>query len=190
MTSRRWFYVLFFKFENDEDKRCQFFAQKLCNVLHESNCFSLATTESFSSHIFRSTYAVNSYQKNNIEKIQSDLRHKLAYTTFFSYVHPERRNLNLNEEQRKDIKGIEALKMRINEGKIINNKPYNNAADEEENSLNLEEEEEGEDYIEDDIEQNGNIFYFTGHFYDDIDITDYKNKTKKQWILSRKLKKK
>ena len=181
------FMFYYFKFENDEEKRCQFFAQKLRNVLHESNCFSLATTESLSSHIFRATYAVNSYQNNNIEKIQSDLGHKLSYTTLNSYVHPERRNLNLNEEQRKEIKGIEALKMRINEGKIINNKPYNNAADEEENSLNLE--EEGEDYIDDDIDQSENIFYFTGHFYDDIDIIDYKNKTKNNGYFQENYKK-
>ena len=166
------FMFYYFKFKDNEDKRCQFFAQKLRKILHESKCFSLATTESLSSHIFRATYAVNSYQKNKIEKIQSDLGHKFSYTTLNSYVNPERRNLNLNEEERNEIKGIEALKLRINKGKIINNKSYDNPDDGEEYSLNLE--EEGDDYIDDDIEANDNFFYFTGHFYDDIDIIDFK----------------
>lgn len=171
------FMFYYFKFENDEDKRCRFFAQKLRNILHQSNCFSLATTESLSSHIFRATYAVNSYENNKIEKIQSDLGHKFSYTTLNSYINPERRNLNMNEEERNKINGMEALKIRINKGKIINYKSYNNSDDEEENSLNID--EEGDDYIDDDIEQNDNFFYFTGHFYDDVDIIDYKNKKKK-----------
>ena len=170
------FMFYYFKFKDNEDKRCQFFAQKLRKILHESKCFSLATTESLSSHIFRATYAVNSYQKNKIEKIQSDLGHKFSYTTLNLYVNPERRKLNLNEEERNEIKGIEALKLRINKGKIINNKSYDNPDDGEEYSLNLE--EEGDDYIDDDIEANDNFFYFTGHFYDDIDIIDFKNRMK------------
>ena len=51
----------FFKFEEDEDKIALFFAQKFRNLLHESNVFSLSTTESLSSHIFLATHAKNIY---------------------------------------------------------------------------------------------------------------------------------
>lgn len=167
----------YFKFDNDEDKRCQFFAQKIRNILHESNCFSLSTTESLSSHIFRATYAVNSYQNNKVEKIQSNLGHQMAYTTLNSYIQPERRNLNLNEEERNNIKGIKALKNRIFERNLINDKSNEDTGKYcEEQSIDFD--EEGEDYIDDDLEQNDNIFYFTGHFYDDVDIIEYINSRK------------
>jgi len=59
------YFFYFYKFKNDENQRSQFFIIKMRKILHESNCFSISTAESLSSHIFRTTYAVNSYK--NIE---------------------------------------------------------------------------------------------------------------------------
>jgi len=162
----------FFKFANDDNKRSQFFVQKMRNLLHESNCFSITTVESLSSHIFRATYAVNSYNNNKIEMIQSDLGHKYSYTTLNSYINPERRELNLYEEKMKKISGINALKNRISDENKISKKSNIKIIKDEDNSFNID--EEGEDYIDDDIETHDNFFYFTGHFYDDKDIIEYK----------------
>ena len=60
----------YFKFEDDEDKRCVFFfPQNLRNFLHESKSFNFSIIESLSSHIFRATHAINTY-KEKILKMQ------------------------------------------------------------------------------------------------------------------------
>ena len=94
------YFFYYYKFINDDNRRCQFFISKMRNLLHESNCFSIAITESLSSHIFRATYAVNKFKNNSIENIQKELGHKFFYTTINSFINPERRLLNLNEEKK------------------------------------------------------------------------------------------
>ena len=89
----------FFKFKNDEDKRSQFFIQKIRNLLHESNCFSVSTKESLSSHIFRAAYSINSYKNIEIEKIRAQLGHKYIHTTLNSCVNLERRKIILKIQQ-------------------------------------------------------------------------------------------
>lgn len=46
--------------------------------------------------------------------------------------------------------------------------------------LNLD--EEGDDYFDDDFELNKDAFYFSGHFYNDVDIVEYKNQQKMKEI--------
>ena len=104
--------------------------------------------------------------------IQSDLGHKYAYTTLNSYINPERREFNLYEEKMKRTSGINALKNRITNENKINKKSNFKDIKDQDNSFNID--EEGEDFIDDDIETHDNFFYSTGHFYDDKDIIEYK----------------
>ena len=142
-------------------------------VLRESNSFSISKAESLSSHI---TYTVNEYSGINIEEIQKNLGHRYTSTTLNSYINPERRNLKLFEEKNtKKNDGIETLKRRINkdnfESKIL-------GLEESEGDDSLDFNDEGDDYIDDDFELNNKIFYLTGHFYDDFDVIEFKNKQK------------
>lgn len=80
-------------------------------ILYESKSFSVSSTESLSSHIFRATYAVNTYKGKEIEKVKKELGHKYAFTTINSYIKPEKRGLNLLEEKIKhNKKGIQIIK--------------------------------------------------------------------------------
>lgn len=141
--------------------------------MRESNSFSISKAESLSSHI---TYTVNEYNGINIEEIQKNLGHRYTSTTLNSYINPERRNLKLFEEKNtKKNDGIETLKRRINkdnfESKIL-------GLEESEGDDSLDFNDEGDDYIDDDFELNNKIFYLTGHFYDDFDVIEFKNKQK------------
>jgi hypothetical protein len=63
-----------------------------------------------------------------------------------------------------------------------------NYLSESEDSLNLE--DEGEDYFDDDFDIDNKIFYWTGHFYDDIDFIEYKikeNNDKNKIIINNEL---
>lgn len=60
------YFFYYYKFVNHDCKRCQFFISEMRKLYHQSNCFSIATTESLSSHIFRATYSVNKFKNNPI----------------------------------------------------------------------------------------------------------------------------
>jgi integrase len=170
------YFFYFYKFKDNENQRCQFFIAKMRKILHQSNCFSISTAESLSSHIFRTTYAVNSYKNIEIEKIKTELGHKFINTTINSYINPERRALNLLEEKHSKNKiGIESLKRRINDKESVENNNFNKIT-EEGDFYNSE--EEGSDFIDDDFETKEPIFCFSGHFYEDRDFIEYKNKIK------------
>ena len=169
------YFFYFYKFKNDENQRNQFFIVKMRKILHESNCFSVSTAESLSSHIFRATYAVNSYKNIEIEKVKKELGHKFINTTINSYINPERRALNLLEEkQSKNQKGIGTLKRRISSKESVGNNNFDKVTEEED--LYNSEEDEGSDFIDDDFETREPIFCFSGHFYEDRDYMEYKNK--------------
>jgi integrase len=178
----------FFKFKNNENQRSNFFITKIRNLLYESGAFSISTVESLSSHIFRATYAVKNYKKQEINNIKEKLGHKFISTTINNYINPERRGLHFLEEEQSSKKlGINALKKRILE--IYKNKDISdNYLSESEDSLNLE--DEGEDYFDDDFDIDNKIFYWTGHFYDDIDFIEYKikeNNDKNKIIINNEL---
>ena len=171
------YFFYYFKFPNDENQRTQFFIQKIRNILHESKSFSFSSLESLSSHIFRATYAVKSFQRNQIESIQAELGHKFAHTTINSYIKPERRELYLYEESNEKADyGIKALQKRIKKDHQSSKNNIKIVEFNDKDSLNLD--EEGENYIDDDLNMNDSIFYFTGNFYEDCDIINYKNKIK------------
>ena len=145
-------------------------------ILHDSNCFSISSTESLSSHIFRASYAVNSYENMKLNNIKKDLGHKYLHTTINSYINPEKRGLNLMDEENNGKKfGISALKERISKENYEkeNSNLYNDIS-EHFNEI----EEEGDDFVDDDFDLDDEYFYFTGHFYDDKDFLDYQIKTK------------
>lgn len=167
----------YFKFPFNENKRIQFLVQKMRNTLHDSQCFSLSSMESLSSHIFRATYAVNYYEKLKLDKIKNELGHKYLHTTINSYINPEKRGLNLiSEENNMSNIGINALKNRIKKSNYSKCDSTINI-DIEDDSLSSD--EEGEDFIDDDFILNEEIFFFTGHFYDDKDICEFRKKEKK-----------
>ena len=89
----------FFKFENNEDKRSSFFSQKFRNLLYESKAFSISSTESLYSHIFRAIHAVNIFKGEQLENARKELGHRFISTTINNYIRPEERQLNLLEEQ-------------------------------------------------------------------------------------------
>ena len=147
------------------------------NTLHDSQCFSVSSIESLSSHIFRATYAVNYYKKLKLDKIKNELGHKYLNTTINSYINPERRGLNLISKE-KDLSncGINALKKRIEKNDYSKFESKINI-DIEDDSSSFD--EEGEDFIDDDFISNEEFFFFTGHFYDDKDICEFRKKDKK-----------
>ena len=157
------YFFYFYKFKNDENQRSQFFIVKMRKILHESKCFSISTTESLSSHIFRATYAVNSYKNIEIEKIKTELGHKFINTTINSYINPERRALNLLEEKHKQNQiGIKSLKRRINDdSQSVENNEFDKIT--EKNDLSISE-DEGDDCIDDDFETRKPIFCFSFPF--------------------------
>ena len=109
-----------------------------------------------------------------LNEIKEKMGHKFISTTINSYINPERRGLNFLEEEKKfNNSGINALKKRIafNEKNIEESYSDLNQSDD---SFNLD--DEGEDYFDDDFGIDNNIFYWTGHFYDDADFLEYKNK--------------
>ena len=75
--------------------------------------------------------------------------HKYISTNINSYINPERKGLNFNEEENNfKASGIEALKKIESDNKKI--KESYSELDEREDSFNLE--DEGEDYIDDDFD--------------------------------------
>ena len=110
----------FFKFKVNENKRAQFFLTKLRNLLSESGSFSISSVESLSSHIYRASYAVNNYKNIEPNEIKEKMGHKYISTTINSYINPERRGLNFNEEENKyKASGIETLKKIESDNKNI-----------------------------------------------------------------------
>lgn len=176
----------FFQYEDNEDKRSLFFTQKFRNLLHDSKAFSFSSEESLSSHIFRATHAINLYKGKELENVRNELGHKFTSTSINSYINPERRELNILEEnntgifdsinflnKRNENKkfGIAVLKDKINQ-KMNNEKKIDFNIDDEES---LDFNKEGEDFIDDDFQTNGSIFFLGGHFYEDVDYLAYKS---------------
>lgn len=167
-----------FKFPNDELKRANYFSKKIRNLMINSESFSRATIETISAHSFRVYHAVETFEGKYIKNAQEELGHKNIITTYNSYVKPEIRNLNIREEQKSFL---------MNEGKVIKKKknlrkenaPTLSKINLDNDKEDLQEEysfdftEEGEDIIDDDFYTNENLFYFEGHFYDDIDFSEY-----------------
>ena len=176
----------FFKFENDEDKRSLFLAQKYRMLLYESGAFSLSSTESLCSHIFRATHAVNIFKEEQMDFARRELGHRYLSTTINNYIRPEDRQLNVLEE--KNLGNFNAIKF-LNK-KRNNNVNFPKRETKEhvkynqtnlnknaylENKIIEESEDDEEDIIDDDFETNKSTFYLTGHFYDDSDLLSYKN---------------
>ena len=167
-----------YKFNDNEYKRSLFFSQKIRNLMISSKAFSDPTIETVSAHSFRVTHAVEVFQGRTIEGAQKELNHKNKATTFYSYVKPDVRNLFMKEE--KDS-------LLLNKGNVIekkkedifNEKKKKNQINEQ---IELEEkldvfsydlQEEGENIIDDDFMMKEKIFYFEGHFYDDVDFKEH-----------------
>ena len=95
------YFFNFFKFKDNQNKnkRTLFFIKKLRNLFYESGSFSISSVESLSSHIFRSSYSVNNYKNIELNEIKEKMGHKYIYTNINSYINPERRGLNFNEEE-------------------------------------------------------------------------------------------
>lgn len=64
-----------------------------------SKAFKAPSIEVVSAHSFRVTHAVEAFKGNTIDYSKSELNHKNQSTTYNSYIKPEIRNLNLNEEK-------------------------------------------------------------------------------------------
>lgn len=181
-----------FKFKNDIIKRIKFFSQKIRDLMLYSNSFNNTTLETISAHSFRVFHAVETFENKGIKTAQEELGHKHNITTYNSYIKPEIRNLNIREEKNTLL---------LNKGKVIKSKGnINNINKENEESIDsnpeidtIKEEssftsdDEGEDILDDDFNIGENIFYFEGHFYDDVDYRSYissdlKNKLKEDPI--------
>lgn len=168
-----------FKFNNDEYKRTKYFSKKIRDLMIISNSFSPSTIETISAHAFRVYHAVETFEGKGLKSAQEELGHKNIITTYNSYVKPEIRNLNIREEK---------SSLLLNKGKVVkirnkvNSKNSNDVNSQflDEQKYNIEEidsinlSEEGQDIIDDDFHINENIFYFDGHFYDDIDFIENK----------------
>ena len=156
--------------------------------MHDSHDFSISSTLSLSSHIFRATHAINTYKDTEIENVRQELGYRFSSTSINNYIKPEDRQLNLLEERNigtfDGIKFLNKKKERVNENnkktkKVKNNKniikiSYNSFANlsNDANEFN----EYGEDELEDDFELNKSVFYLSEHFYDDADFCDLKKK--------------
>ena len=180
-----------YKFKNDEYKRALFLSQKIRNLMINSKAFKDSTIEAVSAHSFRVTHAVEAFKGKTIDYAKSELNHKNQSTTYNSYIKPEIRNLNFKEEK---------YSLLLNKGNVLekNEKKslYNQQKEEkneEKNTDNILDDfsydinEVGENIIDDDFIMSEKIFYFEGHFYEDVDFKEYQilsNKNKIQNINS------
>ena len=183
----------YFKFENDEDKRSLFLAQKYRILLYESGVFSLSSTESLCSHIFRATHAIKVFKGDNIEFARKELGHRFSSTTINNYIRPEERQLNILEEKNMGIfdsvKFLNKKRKNKNYVKRIIKENYNHNPTNLDSLQDLEDknftdkEEDEEDMIDGDFEMNKSTFFLTGHFYDDADLLSFKNEKNKNVII-------
>ena len=68
-------------------------------LLHESGAFSLSSTVSLCSHIFRATHAVNNFKGEQMDFARKELGHRFLSTTINNYIRSEDRQLNFLEEK-------------------------------------------------------------------------------------------
>lgn len=164
-----------FKFKGDDYKRALYFSKKIRNLMISSNSFSNNKIETISSHSFRVLHAVESYKAGAIEEAKKELGHKNVSTTYNSYLRPELRNLNFKEEKFSFLMNKGEVVDKINSNNIfIKNQLFKKKSRFKEKNIeqdfSSDSEEEGEDIIDDDFHIKNDLFYFEGHFNEDIDF--------------------
>lgn len=118
---------------------------------------------------------MESYKAEAIEEEQKELGHKNVSTTYISYLKPELRYLNFKEEKFYLLMNKGEVVDKINSDNIfINNKLFKKKSKVEEKSFepyfSSDSEEEDEDIIDDVFHIKNDLFYFEGHFNEDIDF--------------------
>ena len=68
-------------------------------LLHESGAFSLSSTESLCSHVFRDTHDANIFKREQMDFSRKELGHRFLSTTINNYIRSEDRQLNFLEEK-------------------------------------------------------------------------------------------
>ena len=84
---------------NDIDLRAKLFSNKVAKILKESHCFQKRKNETISSHMFRSTHAVNIFKKYGLELASRELNHSHSSTTDKHYIKAEDRGLFLMKKK-------------------------------------------------------------------------------------------
>jgi integrase len=93
-------FLFFNNYKNKSDyQRANYISLKLNRIIKESSCFSKEEGEIICSHMFRSTHAIETFQKNGLIKAGEELGHSRIGTTKNNYLKPEENDLYLNEEK-------------------------------------------------------------------------------------------
>jgi len=92
---------LFYKniLKSNLKRRRLFFSNIIIKTIKSSNAFHINSVECFSSHMFRASLATRLTLLNGIGTAKETLNHSSHITTLNSYVRPEERGLNINQEE-------------------------------------------------------------------------------------------